>query len=154
MTPVPVQEVIGRVAPASALRWQPLKRRGDRRPLGATAAGSSRAEWASALLRVVQVVNVDHFQPKIVAAPLYLIVEIGRGETVSASDHFRGLHYTTAEIFAGEEFPICLFCGGRSLVQRDISAFRADDDLLPLDGAHGDRVPDRRSDCALGPLSP
>src|SRR4029077_8038254 len=74
------------------------------------------------LLGIVEIVDVDDGEPEILSAALNLIVEVARRETVATGNDVSGLHHPGPVVLAVEKAPIAFLGGGRSSVERDISA--------------------------------
>src|SRR2546423_5357711 len=105
------------------------------------------------LLGIVEVVDIDHLEPEVVATPFDLIVEIAWSKTVASCHDITGLHHAALEVLAIEEAVICLLGRRSNSVERDVTAFGTDNNLLSLDGTHRNRVSDPLTNGALRTLT-
>jgi hypothetical protein len=101
----------------------------------------------------VEIVDVDDGEPEILSAALDLIVKVAWRETVAAGNDVSRLHHTRPVVLAVEKASIAFLGSGWSSVERDVTAFRANDDFFPPDATVRDADADSLPNSAFRPLA-
>src|SRR5207253_9558345 len=61
------------------------------------------------LLRIVEIINVDHLEAEVISAALDLVIQISRSETMAAGDDIVRLHHASIEVLVVDKVAISLF---------------------------------------------
>src|SRR5688500_9375189 len=115
---------------------------------------SRRLNRVELLLRIVQVVDVERSDAKVLLASFNLMCQERRRERVTASYEIIGTDDSGVDVRRLQIRQIRLTTHRRGAVQRDVTTFRADDDFIARHHRCGDRVAQCRAHGALRPLAP
>src|SRR5262245_53149063 len=105
------------------------------------------------MTRVVDVIDVYSSQPEVLPTLGNAVAEKPRSETMAAADDLIGTENLLVDELASNVTLVVLSTRWRRSIQRDISAFGADYELVSRCHAGRQHLLDRRADGALGTLA-